>query len=329
VALHVPSDRAVADEPVYRALRRIGSGGMAEIFLAEELRRGRAPILVALKRARIQDDALIAGMLADEIRFGLLCKHPNVVATLGSVQIRNQTFAVLEYVDGLDLAHLRAALLTRGERFTRAQAVHIACELCKGLEHIHRLTNASNRPLGAVHRDVTPPNVLLGVDGAVKLCDFGLIKFDGERTLTEPGLIKGKFSYLAPETVLGHPPDPRADLFSVGILLWEMLTMQRLFNGSTDYDTIQLVQQAEVPALARFGADCDEVLEGIVRKALARVPDDRYRSAEALFNALFAYADWQELSCDLGSTIKTEKAAAEALATPSAPSGRKPELQAT
>ena len=118
--------------------------------------------------------------------------------------------------------------------------------------------------------------------------------------LTEPGLIKGKFSYLAPETVLGQPPDPRADLFSVGILLWEMLSMQRLFNASTDYDTFQLVQQAEIPALARYGADADEVLEGIVRKALARSPDERYRSAEALFNALFAYADWQELSCDLG-----------------------------
>lgn len=318
-----------SSEPVYRALRRIGGGGMAEIFLAEELRTGRAPLLVALKRARILDDALIAGMLADEIRFGLLCKHPNVVATLGSVQIRGQTFAVLEYVDGIDLARLRNVLLARGERFSRAQAVHIACELCKGLEHIHRLTDAGDKPLGAVHRDVTPPNVLLGIDGAVKLCDFGLVKFDGERTFTEPGLIKGKFSYLAPETVLGQRPDPRADLFSVGILLWEMLAMQRLFNGPTDYDTIQLVQQADIPALARFGSDADDVLESIVRKALARSPDDRYRSAEALFNALFAYADWQELSCDLGSGVRAAQAAAEGPATSSDSNSRKPELQAT
>ncbi len=304
--MQVSVDRA-SDEPVYRALRRIGGGGMAEIFLAEKTRSGRPPVLVALKRARILDDALIAGMLADEIRFGLLCQHPNVVATLGSVQIRGQTFAVLEYVDGLDLARLRNELSARGERFTRAQAVHIACEICKGLEHIHRLKDASGRPLGAVHRDVTPPNVLLGRDGAVKLCDFGLIKFDAERTLTEPGLIKGKFSYLAPETVIGQVPDPRADLFSVGILLWEMLAMRRLFNGSTDYDTIQLVQQADIPPLAELGADVDDVLEGIVRKALARAREDRYRSAEALFNALFAYADWQELSCDLGAIVAREQ----------------------
>jgi serine/threonine-protein kinase len=260
-------------------------------------------------------------MLADEIRFGMLCAHPNLVATHGSTQIRGHTFAVLEYVEGTDLARLRDALLVRGERFTRADAVHIACELCKGLDHLHHIKDKNGRALGMVHRDVTPPNVLLGIDGAVKLCDFGLLKADAARTRTEPGLIKGKFSYLAPEVVNGKPADPRVDLFSVGILLWEMLAMRRLFHAKTDYDTVQLVAKAEIPPLAQHAADPDPVLEEIIRKALARDPDHRYRSAEDMYRALFAYADWQELQSDIATLVTrtVDRASGERPITPAPP----------
>ena len=259
-------------------------------------------MLVALKRLRthLLADPAIVGLFADEIRLGQRCSHPNLVATLDAGEEDGQAFAILEYVAGLDLVRAREALSARGERFTRAQAVHIAMELCKGLAYLHALTDASGAALGVVHRDVTPPNVLLGVDGTVKLCDLGFAKSSMQRTLTETGLIKGKFSYLSPEAALEQPIDQRADLFAVGAMLWEMLTMRRLFHAPTDYDTFKLVQKAEVPSLASMDADADSVLEEIVMKCLARDPNDRFRSATALHDGLAAYADWQELSCDLG-----------------------------
>lgn len=295
--------------PRYRVLSELAAGGMAEIFLAERIEDGRPPVQVALKRVRahLQNDPVLVGMLSDEIRLGLLCSHPNLVAMLDAGHEEGQPYAVLEYIDGLDLAQLRVALLARGERFTRAQAVKISMELCKGLAYLHTLTDAAGAPLSVVHRDVTPPNVLLGVDGAVKLCDFGFAKSRSQRTLTEPGLIKGKFSYLSPEAALEQPVDLRADLFGVGIMLWEMLTMQRLFHADTDYETFKLIQKAEIPALGPAGAqadDVDDVLEEIVRKSLARDLQQRYQSAQALYNALAAYADWQELSCELGSLVE-------------------------
>ena len=140
---------------------------MADIFLAERTERGRAPALVALKRLRnhLRADRVIADMFADEIRLGRLCSAPDLVATLDSRSDGEETYAILEYVDGLDLRSARETLLARDERFTRAQAVQSRSEICKGLTYLHALTDASGKALNVVHRDVTPPNVLLGVGG--------------------------------------------------------------------------------------------------------------------------------------------------------------------
>ncbi len=303
VPAQVMEPESQSSVPHYRVLHKLAAGGMAEIFLAERIEDGHPPVHVALKRvpSHLRGDATIVGMLSDEIRLGLLCSHPNLVTTLDAGHNDDQPYAVLEYVDGLDLARLRVTMLERGERFTRAQAVHICMEISKGLAYLHVLADASGAPLGVVHRDVTPPNVLLGVDGEVRLCDFGFAKYKSQRTLTEPGLVKGKFSYLSPEAALGQPVDHRADLFGVGIMLWEMLTMSRLFHARTDYETLKLIQKTEIPTLESSGIDA--VLEEIVTKCLARDPVRRYQSAEALHNALAAYADWQELSCDLGRLV--------------------------
>jgi serine/threonine-protein kinase len=282
---------------------------MADIFVAERIVGGRTTELVARKRLRrdLLDDAVMVGMFDDEIQLGRRCSHPNLVATLDSGSELERPFAVLEYVDGLDLRRARELLLARGERFTRAQAVHVAMEVCAGLAHLHTLTDASGVRLGVVHRDVTPANVLLGVSGSVKLCDCGLAKSGLQRTRTDAGLIKGKFSYLSPEAALEQPIDERADVFAVGVMLWEMLAMRRLFHAPTDYDTLKLVQATEVPSLAAQSSDVDPVLAEIVTKALARDPERRFRSASALRDALAAYADWQELACDLGALVERLK----------------------
>jgi serine/threonine protein kinase len=303
------SSRATATH--YRVLHKLASGGIADIFLSERVESGVTTALVALKRLRnhLRADAAISGMFADEIRLGRLCSHPNLVATLDDGEEDGQPYAVLEYVEGLDLVRVRDTLRARGERFTRGQAVQIAIELCKALAYLHALTGDSGAPLDIVHRDVTPPNVLLGVDGTVKLCDLGFAKSALQSTVTEPGLIKGKFSYLSPEAALEQPFDQRADLYAIGIMLWEMLTMRRLFHAKTDYETFKLAQQAAIPSLASRDADADAVLEEIVMKCLARDPNDRHKSAQALHDALAVYADWQELSCDLGNLVKEVKPA--------------------
>jgi serine/threonine-protein kinase len=301
-------------------IRKLASGGIADVFLAERVARGGEASLVALKRLRahVLDDAMVTGMFADEIRLGKLCSHPNLVATLDSGSAGRQRYAVLEYVRGQTLARATHVLRKRGQRFSRAQAVAIAIELCKGLGYLHALTDASGKRLHVIHRDVTPANVLLGVDGTVKLCDLGFAKSKIQRTLTVPGLIKGKFSYLSPEAANEQPVDQRADVFAVGIMLWEMLSMRRLFHASTDYDTVKLVQQAEVPALASVDGDADGVLGEIVERSLAREPDARFASAHALHDALFAYADWQELSPELGPLLQR-------LSSPPSPPRRAPQ----
>ena len=278
---------------------------MADVFLCESVEKGSATKLVALKRlhSHLLGDASMTGMLMDEVNLGRLCSHPNLVATLDSGQSKGQAYIVMEYVAGLDLVQTREALNARDQRFTRAEAVFIAMEITKGLAHLHGLTDPFGTRLGVVHRDVTPPNVLLGLDGSVKLCDYGFAKSGLQRTKTDAGLIKGKFSYLSPEATLEQPIDQRADLFSVGIMLWEMLTMCRLFHAQTDYDTVKLIQKAEVPSLESMHGDADLVLQEIVSKCLEKDPSKRFQSADALYNALAAYADWQELACDIGGLV--------------------------
>ena len=295
-----------ANRPHYRLLHTLASGGVADVFLAEGVVPGRGKMRVALKRLRshLSQDALMRGMFDDEIRLGRLCVHPNLVATLDQGERDGQPFAVLELVEGTSLSSVWETLRAKGERFTRAQAVQISMELCKGLAYLHALKDADGKDLRVVHRDVTPPNVLLGHDGCVKLCDLGFADWALQTAHTEPGVIKGKFSYLSPEAALEQAIDQRADGYGIGIMLWEMLTMQRLFDAPTDYETFKLAQRAWIPALTPRGGDADEVLEQIVMKTLARRPEDRFKSADALHDALAAYADWQELSCDLSALVK-------------------------
>ena len=275
---------------------------MAEVFLAEEAVDGLAPRRVALKRVlpHLRDDPMMTGMLRDEARLGARVAHPNLVETLAWGEVDDEPFIVLEYVEGVDLATLHSTLGNLGQRFSVADALHIAMELCQGLHHLHTLRGENGERLGVVHRDVTPPNVLLSVHGAVKLCDFGFVKSKRQRTRTDPGVIKGKFSYLSPEVARGEVADPRADVFAVGVLLWEMLAMRRLFHGKTDYETVKMIQDARPQPLSPLHPDVDDVLETTVQRALAADREERFPTAEALGQSLAAYADWQELSADLG-----------------------------
>jgi serine/threonine-protein kinase len=158
-------------------------------------------------------------------------------------------------------------------------AVFIATKICQGLAYAHELTTVDNKQLRIVHRDITPANVLITKYGEVKIVDFGLAKASSQLAESDAGMIKGKYGYLAPETVMELPVDHRVDIFSMGIILWEMLAGQRLFFGRTEYETVKLVHAAVIPSLSAYNPMVPRELEWIVLRALSRDPKTRYQSA--------------------------------------------------
>src|SRR5438477_4250292 len=164
-------------------------------------------------------------------------------------------------------------------------------EICKGLSYAHELTNPdTGKPLGIVHRDISPPNVLISKQGEIKVVDFGLAKATSQIETTDPGVVKGKMSYLSPEAARGEEVDSAADIFAVGILLYEMLTGKRLFYGETDYQTVELVRNARIPPIKAQNPEVEQELEDIVRKALSRRKADRFQAAVEIQDALAQYS---------------------------------------
>jgi len=177
-------------------------------------------------------------------------------------------------------------LRRQNRRLDLARAIYIIMEICKGLGYAHDMTSPDGASLGIVHRDVSPPNVLLSKTGEVKLVDFGLAKAASQLEQTEPGVVKGKFSYLSPEAASGLQVDFRADIFSAGIIMFEMLTGRRLFYGETDYQTVELVRQARVPSLCALNPEVPTELDQIVQRSLARDPEHRFQHAYELQDSL-------------------------------------------
>lgn len=301
-----PVTDASRAKPKYRVLRKLAEGGMAEVFLAEQIWPDKQVRHVALKRVlpRLRDQGAMAGMLEDEIELGHHYSHPNLVSTYGRGRADGHSFIVLEYVDGLDLAALFRLMNAEGRRFSTGDAVWIAQQMTSGLEHLHALCDDQGQPLGAIHRDVTPPNVLLGRNGDIKLCDFGFVRSKQQQTITEPGLIKGKFAYLSPEAAMGEDVVQASDLFAVGIVLWELLAMRRLFRGETDYDTVKMIQRAEVPTLASIGVEVPDSLWSIIERALAQKVSDRYESAASMRADLQGHFTEATLEADIPPLVE-------------------------
>src|SRR5215469_11082992 len=174
----------------------------------------------------------------------------------------------MEFVDGANLKAIIEHIKKHGRDFPVEAAVYIALELCKGLAYAHELTDHGGTPLHIVHRDMSPPNVLVTKNGEVKIVDFGLAKANSQLEKSEPGIIKGKFSYLSPEAAMGQDVDSRTDIFAVGIILWEMLAGQRLFLGETDFQTVKKVQEAKIPSLMPLNKKVNADLERIVMRSL-------------------------------------------------------------
>lgn len=282
---------------------------MAEVFRGEALSVQGFKKQVAIKRVlpHLAQNKSFISMFLDEARLGARLNHANIVTVFDIGAADNTYFIVMEYVDGCNLKAIIEHFRQLGRRIPVKEAVYIAMEACRGLSYAHELVDEDGRELGIVHRDISPPNILLSKRGEVKVTDFGLAKATTQLEKTDPGVVKGKFSYLAPEAALGEVVDARADIFALGIVLWEMIAGRRLFLGETDYQTVKLVQQANVPSLMRLNPEVDPELEAIVMKALTRDPRERYQSARELGDALAGYLFGKQLkvtSYDIANLVK-------------------------
>jgi serine/threonine-protein kinase len=257
---------------------------MAEVFRAESEGLQGFRKQVAIKRVlpHLSSKKKFISMFLDEARLSAQLSHSNCVQVFDIGVGDNAYFIVMEFVDGGNLKSIIEHIKKKGGDFPLESAVYICIEICKGLAYAHELTDSSGTPLHIVHRDMSPPNVLITKHGEIKIVDFGLAKANSQIEKSEPGIIKGKFSYLAPEAAMGQDVDARTDIFAVGIILWELLAGQRLFLGDTDFQTVKKVQAAQVPSISQINKRVPPELERILNKTLAREPAQRYRTAREL-----------------------------------------------
>lgn len=300
----------------YELGSKLATGGMAELFVARRVGPGAIAQPVVVKRLlpEMQADPNMARSFLWEAWLSARMRHPNVARFQDFVSHEGRYHLVLEYVQGCDLAAVMRRYAAAGRPFPIPEALEVGIGLLRALGHAHDLAAEDGRPLGVVHRDVSPHNVLLSCEGEVKLTDFGVAKptrldtagdpalsFDrqppvvsavlpvstpGEPRPCSSGLVKGTPGYLAPEQVLGQPVDGRTDLFAVGVILFELLTGQRLFHGHDNAALMHAALCVEVPAMAPLRPACPALLEEVVRRALARDPAGRFASAAQMEEAL-------------------------------------------
>jgi serine/threonine protein kinase len=280
----------------YRLIELIGQGGMAEVFRATSAEAdARGPGFV-IKRIRPDrtDSPRFVQMFCDEARISALLHHPNIVEIYDFGQIEGAYFMAMEYLDGRDLGEVFRVLRAHRAALPPSLAALVAREVARALEHAHTANWANGEPGGIVHRDVSPSNVMLLRSGGIKILDFGIAKAAALARPPEEGSgkhpkLQGHLGYLSPEQIRGTEVDRRSDLFSLGVVLWEMLTGQRLFAGKDEFETMRNVLLRPVPAPSRGRTRVPAALEEIVARALERDPAGRYPSARALAADLDRY----------------------------------------
>ncbi len=272
----------------YRVVDEIGVGGMATVELARMDGAGGFQKWVAIKRIHphLTEDQQFINMFLDEARIAASISHPNVAQVFDLGKDANTYWIAMEYLHG---EPLREIMRVNEEQETAIQpeiAARIIGDAAEGLHAAHELRGKDGKPLNLVHRDVTPHNLFITYDGVVKVVDFGIAKVTGSLSSTHAGTIKGKIAYMSPEQVRGMPIDRRADVFALGVVLWEMTTGQRLFRVESDLATLSRVEACVVPPPSALDADYPPELEAVVLKALQREPTARYQTARELSRAL-------------------------------------------
>jgi serine/threonine protein kinase len=275
----------------YILLDRIAIGGMAEIFKAKAPGLGGFEKVLAIKRLhpRYSQDADFIEMLIDEARITVELAHSNIGQIFDLGKVDDHYFIAMEYIDGRDLYRALKRLRERRMQFPLDAAAYVAMEACAGLDYAHRKRDGRGRPLNIIHRDVSPQNVLLSMEGDVKIVDFGIAKAALRAYETESGIIKGKFYYMSPEQARGEHLDHRTDIFSLGIVLYEMLTGDLLYKDDDEVTLLSKVRRADIEPPSAMRPDLPTSLERIVMRALSRDREDRYPSAQHMQRDLARY----------------------------------------
>ncbi len=272
----------------YRLIAKLGQGGMAEVFLAAH----RGPLgfekLVVIKRLRpgIATEPEVNAMFLDEARLAARLNHPNVVQTYECGQIDDQYYIVMEYLEGHSLDRI-----CRKIDPSRHRAVYLAIlsDALAGLHYAHDLMDFNGQPLHVVHRDISPHNIFVTYDGQAKVVDFGIAKWATRDADTSTGVVKGKIRYMAPEQALATMVDRRADVFSMGLIFWELVVGERFWGDLSDVQILQRLTFGEIPQLRERWPAAPEALERICSRALAMAPEDRYATAALMREDVEAY----------------------------------------
>jgi serine/threonine-protein kinase len=261
---------------------------MAEVYRASESGFDGFERPVAIKRIlpHIAADPEFIAMFHDEAKLVVQLMHKNIAQVYKLGEQDGSFYIALEFIEGCDLRQIQEYCMRREEPMPLAHACWIVACICDGLDYAHTKRAPDGRNLGLIHRDVSPPNIMVGFEGEVKLIDFGLAKASTATTETGRGILKGKLAYLSPEQARGETIDHRSDIFSAGIVLFEALTATRLFLGEDDLDTIERVRACKFMRPSEINRRVPWRLENICRLALERDRDQRYQSAEEMSRAL-------------------------------------------
>jgi len=286
-----PNDASKTDDLIgptafgkYTIFARLGSGGMADALLAMLHGDLGFQKLVVLKRmhSSLGRDSHFVRMFLDEARLAARLSHPNVVATSEVGETDGQYFIAMEYLEGLSLDRIVRKYIKLGGGIPLGFLFRVLCDSLEGLHYAHELRDFGGQPLGVVHRDVTPSNLFVTSDGMAKVLDFGIAKAATQDEATRTGMLKGKLAYMSPEQFYSDPVDRRADLWSMGVLLWEMVTGRRLFKGSNDAVTYQNIVSMTIPSVGEYRPDAPATIDEVIHYALQRDRDQRYQDAESM-----------------------------------------------
>jgi eukaryotic-like serine/threonine-protein kinase len=278
----------------YRLVAELGHGGMADVYLAVvegPSGCGFAKLAVVKRlRSNYAEDPDFVAMLMDEARITSRLQHPNVVQLFEVDHDNGEYFLAIEYLDGQPLSRIAKRAAKLGSPLPESSHLIVILDALRGLHYAHELADYTGAPLGIVHRDMTPHNLFVTYDGHVKVMDFGVAKASGRSTETKAGIVKGKIRYMPAEQALGKDVDRRADVFSVGIMLWQALTGQSFWRDVDDMAIVHhLVHGDYVASPKAIRADVPEALDAICKKALALRAEDRYATAEEMASDIEAY----------------------------------------
>ena len=275
----------------YLLLERINVGGMAEVFKAKAFGVEGFERLVAVKRIlpSIAEDQEFIDMFIDEAKIAVQLTHANIAQIFDLGKVLDSYFIAMEFVGGKDLRTIFDRSKKKNEPLPVPMVCYAVMKVCEGLDYAHNKRDSSGREMHVVHRDVSPQNLLVSYDGEVKVIDFGIAKAANKMGRTQAGILKGKFGYMSPEQVRGQNLDRRSDVFAMGIVLYELLTLERLFVGESDFSTLEKVRHVDILPPTSFNNKIPPELERIVLRALAKDTQERYQTAMDLHDDLQAF----------------------------------------